>query len=155
VAGQDIDKGKQGNTVRHTQDTKAVFPVRDRVFLSPPECGTKETDIGVKIIIQYKENCGHVSFTKIKAKKKEHQAGYEVKNGPVEVSQDDQEATMSHTLGPHTGSDIFSSAVIFEKCAQDQNYSSIVTAQLNLNSSWVRQSNGLAHRTTQSHHRNF
>jgi hypothetical protein len=38
MAGQDIDKEEQG-------DTKAVFPDGDRVFLGPPECGTKETDI--------------------------------------------------------------------------------------------------------------
>jgi hypothetical protein len=43
----------KGDTVRHTQDTKAVFPARDRVFLVPPECGTKDIrDSRVKSIIQ-------------------------------------------------------------------------------------------------------
>jgi hypothetical protein len=47
---REIVKGEQGDSLRHT---KAVFPVRDRVFLVPPECGT--TDIResrVKSIIQ-------------------------------------------------------------------------------------------------------
>jgi hypothetical protein len=52
-ARREIGKGEQGDTVRHTQDTKAVFPVRDRVFLVPPECGTKDIrDSRVKSIIQ-------------------------------------------------------------------------------------------------------
>ena len=63
MAGRDIDKGYQGDTVRHTQDTKAAFPVRDRVLLGPPECRTKVKDIEVKIHIQHYENCGRVSFT--------------------------------------------------------------------------------------------
>ena len=42
------DTGEQGDTVRYTQDTEEGIPVRDWVFLGPPDCGTEEEDIGVK-----------------------------------------------------------------------------------------------------------